>query len=100
MCVLLDEDGCLHKRSLVRRSFYNRKMQGVSNTATASNTYSDPTASNTHSNTTYSDAYSDTAFSHSDTNTATAETYPYADTRSNSYSNGDTYSDSDGDRYA
>jgi hypothetical protein len=44
MCVLLDAHGCVRKRSLVRRSIHNRKMQELSNTATAngdtvSNTY-------------------------------------------------------------
>lgn len=33
MCVLLDADGCVRKRSSVRRSIHNRKMQGLSNTA-------------------------------------------------------------------
>jgi len=47
MCVLLDADGCVRKRSLVRRSIHNRKMQGLSNTATAtanSNAYGYPYA--------------------------------------------------------
>src|SRR6266705_1818500 len=80
-CVLLDADGCVRKRSLVRRSIHNQKIQGLSNTA------------NSHASSSHADTNSATSASYSD-----ADSYRYADSDSDAnsysygYSNGDSYS--------
>src|SRR6266536_1300730 len=61
-CVLLDADGCVRKRSLVRRSIHNQKIQGLSNTA------------NSHASSSHADTNSATSASYSD-----ADSYRYAD---------------------
>src|ERR1044072_2994300 len=94
MCVLLDTDGCVRKRPVVRGSVYNRKMQGLSNPATASNTYSDATASNTHSDTTYSNTHSG-----SNAVAGSTEADSYAKTRSYSHSNRDRNGHTYGNSY-
>src|SRR6266496_3522911 len=80
-CVLLDADGCVRKRSLVRRSIHNQKIQGLSNTA------------NSHASSSHADTNSAASASYSD-----ADSYRYADSHSDAnsysygYSNGDANS--------
>jgi len=64
-CVLLDADGCVRKRSLVRRSIHNQKIQGLSNTA------------NSHASSSQADSYR----------------YADSDCDANSYSYGNTDGD-------
>src|SRR6266699_2305809 len=96
-CVLLDADGCVRKRSLVRRSIHNQKIQGLSNTANshASSSHAD---TNSAASASYSDAdsyrYAD---SDSDANSysygySNGDSHSYTNTNSNSYSNGDANS--------
>ena len=104
MCVLLDTDGCVRKRPVVRGSVYNRKMQGLSKPATASNTYSDATYSNAYSDATASNTYPDTTYSntHSGPNAVadSTEADSYAKTRSYSHSNRDSNGYTYGNSYS
>src|SRR6266568_4793434 len=70
-CVLLDADGCVRKRSLVRRSIHNQKIQGLSNTA------------NSHASSSHADTNSATSASYSD---ADSYRYPDSDSDANSLS--------------
>src|SRR6266536_751438 len=74
-CVLLDADGCVRKRSLVRRSIHNQKIQGLSNTA------------NSRASSSHADTNSATSASYSD-----ADSYRYADSDCDANSYGDSYS--------
>src|SRR6266536_280437 len=74
-CVLLDADGCVRKRSLVRRSIHNQKIQGLSNTA------------NSRASSSHADTNSATSASYSD-----ADSYRYTNSHGDANSYGDSYS--------
>src|SRR5262245_57096646 len=57
----------------------------------------DATDANSDADSTYANADTDSTYANADTDSASSETYPYADTRSNS--NANTHSDSNGNRY-
>jgi|SRR5262252_8259391 len=100
MCVLLDADGCVCKRPLVRSSVHNRKVPGVSATANsytaASNAYSDPVSCDAYSDTSSPNPYSR---SDADTKSKPAETKSYTQAGSNARTNGKSYRYTDPNRH-
>ena len=78
MCVLLDPDGCVRKRPMVRGTVHDREMQGLSKAATA---HSDATASDTYTYVSYAHTYTDP--SHTDAYAYATHTDPYGYTNAN-----------------
>jgi hypothetical protein len=99
MCVLLDADGCIRKRPLVRRSVYNRNVQGLSKPATASNTYSDATYSNAYPDPAASNSHSDTTYSNTHSGSNAVADSTQTDSYPNGDSNGHTYGNAAGDSH-
>ena len=84
---MLDADGRIRKRPVVRRSVHHREMQGMSNAhpdcdtnPPASYSYADADASypDADANTSYPDADANTPYSDADANTAASNSYSEA----------------------
>ena len=99
---MLDADGRIRKRPVVRRSVHHREMQGLSNAHRECDTNPPASYPDADANTSYPDADANTSYSDADANTsypdADANTpYPDADTNtaaSNSYSEAHVDADS------